>query len=796
MQDIFINDPRQTSAKEIAQRQTIIKKTGRRWYQFLADLFIKSMLVAVLLAVDFTLFARAGSYNLFSASHAIALEAVYIYAIIAAVSFALILVTSFSVYLQNVVVSAVAAILLWAVFNQFALFDYRSILSAYLGILQGTFAFVINDYSHFILMLLVFLLTYMFMGVASRATQAWTLGTGALILLALLSDAYFAPQKQPLKDMPAIENLFAPTEQDRNLVFIALTQAPSYNQLKALGKISASVEIQHAAANMLGFYQQNNFTYYPQSYIPYPNMSFYQVSNDNMHFYNMAEILNPEQDKGVRDLLMSNIYTTQYWDFDQIGLGKLYLSRNKIFDTFHNNKYNIYVYEGRGIELCSSDNILSVNRCIGQRSLPIDLENKRFTLPQKVSLLMAEWLESTQLVPHVDTLFNMAAAVNPNVSKLNFSASGLYSLDSFAQLDRLTQDISRDKGSGLYVLLMEMPSDSFMYDSNCRLKPLTEWVKADNNSINIKTRQIALAEQTNCLYGQLEKFIQELRRQKILDHTAIVIASLNTPIADTWINGNDIFRTLHLGIRTNLAIYDPLKEQEDIDYSFCSTSQLLYKYLYHGVDCNDIHTLNVPQRVKEQIQQKVISSQIPPAESEQALQYFKSWYASWAKANNVENDIDDEVIPLETHDEVIQTVPVAVAEELPPEAPAVPLSEVSAAAATEDDAAAEQSKTSEESAAPTETKPSDASAETLAEVQTAPEQDTTAAAQETAESQPTKSQSETPAAEPSETPAEPQINMEVKVIEQTESVNDVIPPFLFGEDETNPIEETGVNGEE
>ncbi len=86
MEDIILSDPRQASAQNISRKQKEQKKKGRRLREYFVDLFIKSLLLAALLSLDFTLFAEAGSYNLFTAEQTLATEAMWIYAGIAMLS--------------------------------------------------------------------------------------------------------------------------------------------------------------------------------------------------------------------------------------------------------------------------------------------------------------------------------------------------------------------------------------------------------------------------------------------------------------------------------------------------------------------------------------------------------------------------------------------------------------------------------------------------------------------------------------------------------------------------------------
>ena len=98
MDDIRVDDdPRRQSAKKLKNK--VVEKKKRGFGGFLVDWFIKSLLMSIVLAIDFTLFVNSGNYKIFTDYGDINIEAMFIYAGIAAISFIVVLL--FMINLQR-----------------------------------------------------------------------------------------------------------------------------------------------------------------------------------------------------------------------------------------------------------------------------------------------------------------------------------------------------------------------------------------------------------------------------------------------------------------------------------------------------------------------------------------------------------------------------------------------------------------------------------------------------------------------------------------------------------------------
>ena len=98
MDDFQMEDPRKYSARKLSSE---LKKQPKKktFFQYLFDLFIKTLILFLILALDFTLFANSGNYGLFLSTFEPMPEVIYIYAGIGVLSFGLIFITSWSEFL-------------------------------------------------------------------------------------------------------------------------------------------------------------------------------------------------------------------------------------------------------------------------------------------------------------------------------------------------------------------------------------------------------------------------------------------------------------------------------------------------------------------------------------------------------------------------------------------------------------------------------------------------------------------------------------------------------------------------
>lgn len=783
MDDVYISDPRQASAQAIAQKQKDRQNSLRRrnFSQYLFDLIVKTLICSSLIALDFTLFAEAGSYNLFDINRMPTMEAQFVYAGIVAVCFAVMLLLSFSAFMQNIFISATFGGLILAVFNQFALFDQSSILYGIFGsYIDSSISGVFINHSDLLIAGIVAVVSLILISYTSRSNQIYLLGTLLLILGGVVSEAYFNPLTRNFDNKKALQD-FSRHENGSNFIFLALPNLTSYSDIK--GTDSKNYTVNQAADNLLGFYTVNNFTHYPNAYVN-------QYSNE---FINLTETLNPDTADKIEDNLLENVMLESFWDFKNLDTDKLYLKNNELYKHLVKQDYNIKAFQTRGIELCTINNNLAVSKCVEKINYPISLNQPGLSNLDKTVLLTAQWLESTKIVPGINLPLLAASYLTKEIAPLNFSGSKLYPVNSFKILDLIIDDIKTAKGNNAYVAVIDLPSSTYVYDDFCDLKNPFQWSSAaqqpwsKNNSAAGK--QQAYAEQTNCLIGQLENFVQELKRAGKLDNTVIVIQGISP--SGVFMNKTQNLKDF---LRVGLAVYQP-GQQAQTKYELCPASLIVKGFIDKTGKCEELSGQNTTDKRRQEILEEAHKKTITEQRLFNAARRFKEWYQAFSSHNYYENSLPaaeektEEAETTENGDtakEIKEVKATAAAEELPAEEEAKSISAAMQETAAADQAEEQKAAAPEQSAA--QARPKAEAVETAAAPKSEAKEPALTKPEQLKKEYKEKKQAALAKESPktSETAADGKVSIKVNVIDNNkengkEEALDVIPPALLGE---------------
>ena len=631
MDDIYMGDPRQNSARK---KNKIKNSKKRRFGQFFADFLFFPLIVALFLAINFSLFAQSGSYSLFSSNQIINNEAVYVYALILAVSIIANFFISISRPLQNCVAASVVGLFTYALLKQFATFDETAILGVYLGeyITDEFFLSILNTYSHIILSVLAALIFLIFIVAVNRSILFYFIILLALVEGGILLNAYLNPIKHNFR---TTNESFMPQKgensENKRFIYIGLPNLTSYSNIRSFNATTNSPEIKETLNNYLGFFYQNNFTLYQNAF-----------TEERNPFFSLIRTLNPEDlSQPVSNYTSENVVLNGYWNFSSLGGSKIYIKENALYDIFKNNKYSIKVYQSNGIELCSVDNNVIVTKCVKQQTLPINLNETEYGTYQKAALLAKQWLDSTGFKINLSPLNSVIKTFAPQYSlnDFNFSTEGLNVINSFKILDLIAQDINGDTGSNAYFAFIDLPSEMYVYDSMCRLKSPSEWIDSENKDIGKK--RLAYLEQTNCLIGQLENFIQKITNSNKLQKSVIVIQGLNNPSILTGVKSTDFYANMRMQKSTTLAIYDPEQKKFERPSDICQSPEIIRNYLYKKEGCTEFNGQNFDDKSLKEITEKYKADEITDKELEDSASAFVKWYRLWAQTNHVEDLLKD-----------------------------------------------------------------------------------------------------------------------------------------------------------
>lgn len=644
MEDIIVDGPTPTSIKTRKSKNVRRLKPRRDFTVYLFDWLVKGLLIALLLAIDFTLFASAGNYEVFSSGFTLSSPITYVYAGLFAVSLLLLFLISFSSFLQNILTSFVFAVFVYIVLNQFALFDKFSFLAywaePYLGA-DTAMKFMGN--SDIVTSVAAGVVAFLFLAMTDKKNIAYFTGILIVIFAGILADEYFDRNNHSEFKVVYDNNKSLDAKEGKKFIYIMLPNAGSISYLEDMKEINSDKDkVQKTMDIMLGFFAKNDFYMYPNAY----------VTEDDA-FMNMTKSFNNLTNDEAKSFLASNVSLTGYWSFKNINDEYVYMNQNQLYDVFKKAKYKISAYKSRGADMCSKNGYDIADRCVEKVNTPIGLKSMNMNSLDKSYILVVQWLESMGLFNNLKPVYTMLKAVtNPdNLPMLGLKYSHLYVVDSPKTLEIAVKDIKRDKGNQAYFIFMDLPSNMFVYNEFCRINPTSQWLDMESQpwivNKNLFGKRNAYLNQTSCLFGKLEQFMLKLQDAGILDKSVVVIQGLSG--VDDLKNVNEkqfipVFKNKNL---VTMAIRDPLKKQFTVGNEVCSAPDILSQYLFRKDVCKEMHNLGLHIGAKKELKAMLNMFKLDENMTQKAVETFNVWYNDWIKVNNQPVNIQGgAVVPL------------------------------------------------------------------------------------------------------------------------------------------------------
>ena len=371
-----------------------------------------------------------------------------------------------------------------------------------------------------------------------------------------------------------------------------------------------------------GFYQKHNFKIYSKAYVP--DFSFAE---------NIVRSLNPSSDKSSKQHVMPSQLLDQYWRFHNPKSEYIHLQNNELYDYLKKEKYKISAYKSHDIDMCRKMHKYNVSRCVDKVNRPINLREQNVSLGKRTKVFAMEWLNSMHLFGDISTIYKFINKfVNLNNTQLaHIDFNNLYVVNSFKTLDVVLDDIETDSGNQAYFVFMDLPSNLYVYDEFCKLKDPMEWTNMVNMSWTKKDdkaeKQTAFMQQTLCLYGKIEQFMEKLQNENKLKNTVFVIQGIsgvhNFKSDSSHDNSVDTF----MGDKSVvMAIYDDKIEDKTIDNRLCSASQILAEYLFPEKKCVehlDGYHVNIADGINTRL------TNLTQTIKNVTVEQFDKWYQNW-----------------------------------------------------------------------------------------------------------------------------------------------------------------------
>jgi len=632
MQDIIIEGSNQSSNVAASVRKTRGKKP-RSMISYVFNWIIKGLFVFLLLGIDFLLFAGSGNQSVFADGVILQPEVCAILAGLLVFSLILMFLVSFSSFLQNLLTAVLAAGFMLALLNQFALYDKTSILvpllSPYLGV---SVASMFAGVSHWVLAALVGVVTLIVFMMSSKANIAYFTGILLIVFLGIAADNYIVKDKRSEFNVEFDNHLNKKVGTAKKYVYLFLPNATSYVALGELkDQLGKTEKAQETQERLIAFLAKNGFWVYPHAYV-----------KEREALNNMVEAINSMDDKLAGEHVQKNVEITSLWNFHNVRDEDIFIKDAQLIDVFKNSKYQVTGYQSRGIDFCRKNNEINVDKCVGKVNVPVNAGQAGKTVWDKSKFLLLQWLNSFHFISDWSAVYGTLNEVMSmdKMPVVGVSYDSLYVVNSFRVLDLLLEDIAKDDGNRAYFVFMDLPSDMYVYDQFCRMKPQDKWLTMDNykwvSRKNVFEKRTAYQEQLSCMIGKLEQFMLQLKEKQLDKNTVIVLQGLSgiNDIGNAKTeNYIENFKSENLVL---LAIKDPARNNFSINNHFCESRELVRNYLYKQGNCREFNRIELGETAARGLQSNLLQSVVSEKKVNKALRDFDEWFAKWQSLNNGE----------------------------------------------------------------------------------------------------------------------------------------------------------------
>lgn len=581
------------------------------------DSLLSALFISFLLMTDFMLFAGSGNIQVFDNPYFPSAEVSLVLAGIGGVSALLIVALHQYRKVKHLLVAGMALLFVSVVFIQFNQYLYNIAVGQYLiplyivlGALSAGLSFVVFEYKRTIYRLL------------------------AVVAVAVLFFHVYIAYIGGGKSHEFVEsyNVQKPSEQKRKLfVYLLLPNLTSYSYLSTFD----TTEAERTQQIMLGFWQNNDFRLFSRAYVP-----------DNNHLYNMVSAFNLNSENNYRKDLSDTKMLSGYWRFYNLRNEFIHLKNNELYDVFHHSKFQVSAYKSRDFDMCRKNHGYNVERCVEKVNRPTNLYDMDMSTAAKAGILTIDWLSSMEIFGGITSkLYNLLSPVM-NVDKMPMigtNYNNLYVVNSVKTFDILLDDIKKDSGKQAYFVYADVPSDMYIYDEFCHINPQQEWLNRSNlpwiEKDYTEQRQSAYLQQTRCLFGKMQQFIDALKEQGLWQDTVLIVQG--TSGVNNFQNGQieDVTENFIANRLVSMAIHDQNMEEYSEDERFCSTNDIIAGYLFNEDRCSTSHLeihgnmidniLNIINRLINKVNANYQES-------------FTEWYNGWQKV--IEGGKSDDVV--------------------------------------------------------------------------------------------------------------------------------------------------------
>lgn len=617
------------------------------------DRILRAMFLTLLFVFDFVMFVY--SINGRVMENGVVNEAMlYIAGGFFAVFLVLMLLLSFSGVAQNVVCALVMLLITILYLDQFALFDVNTFVEVWLEEHAGFLTFIGAIPSNWLVGIVLALVVF-FSFKMSFIIFLSVLLVGGTLGIGMYKTETAAVDK---KEYNRVKELAVMKEDVRgnNIVHLMAPKLPSYHFLSTI----KDVNFRELRDMLLGFYAVNDFEVYPNAFVQKNDT----VSNI-VDIYNLVDYGSTSSGiRGYAEILND-------WDFAHGSLDKMALEDNKLYAALGKAGYKTSTYPMPMFNFCYKSGNMFTDRCVVKQTGIVSVYDKKSPLEKNVFALLGEWVLSfhnSGLKSVAKMLLDMSYLKGMRVISENrrLSIEGAPAI-----FDEVYKDFAKDKNGVVYMVFAELPSDLYVYDEFCNLKPRKEWVSLKDNTLysgGIDLKRKAYADQAKCFIGMTQMFMEKMYQNEKLQNTDIIVQGVSvlrelagmpagrygTFVADKLVN---------LGIRRGKA------PSFVVNTEICLASDVTRSYLLGENHCYTIDNMKMSTEEALNLKQNLVNNSIiRGSKISNIAADYRDWYEEfrkkspfyqkWREQNKLENQVQDLPVAIEPQAEAApQPVP-------------------------------------------------------------------------------------------------------------------------------------------
>lgn len=537
------------------------------------------------------------------------------------IAFVLILCFSFSRNIQNLLCALATMVAVAMFYYQFALGNVDNFLEIWFNKHMSWLSFFCIVPSPWLVGLFFGALIFLLF----RFSDAILFVTLVLLFsgaIGIQKNEFLTPKKTEYEE---VKNLpyKAGSDKESNIVYLMIPKFPSYQFLNTV----RDPGFRELRDLMIGFYAANNFEIYPNAFIK---------QTDTMG--NMIDILNQVDYTSTTSANRGFAEFVNDWNFIHGGLDILGLEDSRLYSYLEDNGFGVSMYAMPGFNFCLKGSNFATDRCVVKGYKIVSLYDKKASLEQNVYALLGEWVLSLQ-----SRDFRALAKMLINASHLKnmkiLAENRRVSLEGgTAIFDKLALDFKKDHDGQVYLAYIDLPSDIYIYDEYCNVKPRKDWMALKDNSLytgGIDEKRKAYSDQAKCLIGKLQEYMDDLSSQNKLSKTDIFIQGVS-PIKELAGMVGDPYNRFVTDNLVNLAMRKGRNPKFLINANICLASDFtktLIRYQDYCYSLEDEMKKKKPEEVYNLRQNLIHNAVIRGGKISNIVVNYKDWYELY-KANS------------------------------------------------------------------------------------------------------------------------------------------------------------------